>query len=448
MMRLVELGLMYGNLFQVASPALVERYNRALQKLIGRQTSLTEFHVDLSGFSPEIGDELEDPHYLNPNGCNRQFIILSLEQMSAPLLNAKFSTSRSIIRDFIKKNEEQLFVLTTKDVVIGELVNSVLVLQEPRDVFLIKDIHVEADTLGSHVEASEDLTEKIYQFMHDEDAWWDDVLIAEMIELAKHTGDIVRSPVKLTPVPHRQENFHTSHFGGLYIFQDVSQPACISVTQEIAADRLPVPETFSLSDKESIAAFLNINQLVETLLDERVPNAQSIIKQKLDFIAVDFAASQGLDLSHISRRDLRILKRQYHAELPPLYHTLRDIWLALKSGSANPRVPISDPAYFYLVRSRHHADTTLVNMLLAELTPLDFRQQFICHKEAFYSQYNTWHEEKKAFVANFLAEEYLVDKVGLREELFGTEPALTEEVYDIGLGKNQGPWGAIPAEDD
>ncbi len=94
--------LMFGNLIRVDSPALIERYNRALEGLTGKRTQLPDFHIDISGYSPEIGDELGDDLYLNPNGCNRQFIILTTDQRRAPLLNAKFSTSRGILRQFIE----------------------------------------------------------------------------------------------------------------------------------------------------------------------------------------------------------------------------------------------------------------------------------------------------------------------------------------------------------
>ena len=103
MIRLIKHGLMYGNLFPVTSPALVDRYNRALKHLTGKTTELTDFHIDISGFSPEIGDELGDDLYLNPNGCNRQFILLSTDQKTAPLLDAHFSTSRGIMRQFITR---------------------------------------------------------------------------------------------------------------------------------------------------------------------------------------------------------------------------------------------------------------------------------------------------------------------------------------------------------
>lgn len=110
MKRLIEKGLMFGNLFHVGSQALVERYGRALLHLTGKSTSLREFHIDISGYSPEIGDELEDHYYLNHGGVNRQFILLTVEQKYCPLLNAQFSTNRDILRRFIDANEQQLLL--------------------------------------------------------------------------------------------------------------------------------------------------------------------------------------------------------------------------------------------------------------------------------------------------------------------------------------------------
>ena len=87
MKRLISRGLMFGNLVPVVSPILVERYNRALKRLTGKTTALTDFHIDISGYSPEIGDDLGDDLYLNHEGVNRQFILLTTEQKTAPLSN-------------------------------------------------------------------------------------------------------------------------------------------------------------------------------------------------------------------------------------------------------------------------------------------------------------------------------------------------------------------------
>ena len=128
MKRLIQSGLMFGNLYHVSGSAMVERYNRALAHLTGKRSGLTDFHVDISGYSPEIGDEFEDHLYLNHRGVNRQFILLSTEQKRCPLLNVKFSTSREILKSFIADNEAQLFALTARDAVAGELAGFVLIL--------------------------------------------------------------------------------------------------------------------------------------------------------------------------------------------------------------------------------------------------------------------------------------------------------------------------------
>jgi hypothetical protein len=443
MMRLIQKGLMFGNLFHVGSPALVERYNRALKSLTGKTTALTDFHVDISGFAPEVGQELGDDLYLNPQGCNRQFILLSTEQKSAPLLDAKFSTSRGILRQFIEENEAQLFALTARDAVAGELVNSIYTVDKAAHLFDIRKIHVEADTTGGHVGEAQKLGAMIDEFRARDDAWWDDVLIADMITLAKKTGDVTRTPIQLKHTEFEQKNFWTSHFGGMYVFRDVAQPATISVGPKKALGKLPTELVIGFKETSKIAAFLEENQLVEPIVKAKGTNAVSILRQKLDFIIVDVAASMEADLTGMRRSDLRGLARRYAKQLPREFHQLNDLLRWAEGGGGWPRITSNDPAYFYTLRATRHPDRDLVNQLLAELAPLDVRQLFICHKQLFYDRYATWPDEKKEFVANFLEREYQVDKAGAREALFGPEDAMDEPQPNADPVDLVGPWGAI-----
>ena len=89
-------------------------------------------------------------------------------------------------------------------------------------------------------------------------------------------------------------------------------------------------------------------------------------------------------------------------------------------------------------------------MLLAELSPMDIRQLFICHKEAFYRAYLAWSDAKKSFVADFLGREYQIDKAGARTTLFGPEPGMEEPDAPLPeapardtLVERVGPWGAV-----
>ncbi len=236
---LIEKGLMFGNLLPVDSPVLVDRYRRAMKHLTGKETALTDFHIDISGYSPEIGDELGDDLYLNPKGLNRQFILLTLDQRSAPLLNSQFSTSRAILRQFIDQNETQLFALTARDAVAGELVTSLHTIDKIEDLFALKQVTVEADTTGGTVATADRLARLIMRFKTEKDAWYDDVLIAEMIGLAKVTGDLTRNPVSLKEMTFAQPNFWTSHFGGVYLFRGVQHPAVILRKGRTGGAKLP-----------------------------------------------------------------------------------------------------------------------------------------------------------------------------------------------------------------
>lgn len=446
MKRLIERGLMFGNLIRISSPALVERYNRALKQLTGKKTRLKSFHVDISGYSPEVGDSLKDHLYLNEGGCNRQFILLTTEQKTAPLLNAQFSTSRGILRQFIDENEAQLFALTAKDAVAGELLNSVYSVEEAVRLFDIRQVTVEADTTEAHVKSAEALAEKVEQFRREDDAWWDDVLIAEMIGLAKKTGDVTRAPLRLKKMVFNQDNFWTKHFDGLYVFRSLENPAAICAGDKAALGKLPIPYTFDFSDRNEIAIFLELNDLVEPIVKARGVDAAAILQQKMDFITIDVAAEKGADLSDATPRDIRALTRRYASDMPEEFHGLAALLRWAQAGGKWPRITSDHPAYFYTLRSKSHVDRDLVNMLLAALTPKDIRQLFICHKERFYHSYSTWPDAKKTYVAEFLEREYQVDKAGARKALYGEGESMEEPMAAPApedLIELVGPWGAV-----
>ncbi len=446
MNRLIQKGLMFGNLFHVASPALVERYNRALEHLTGRRSKLSDFHIDLSGYSPEVGDEFDDPLYLNHNGVNRQFILLSTEQKHCPLLNVKFSTSRQILKQFVEDNEAQLFALTATDAVAGELVNSVFDVSDPIRLFDITRIEIEADTTQGTLAHAEKLADLVERFKSEEDGWFDDVLIAEMIGLAGKSGDITRNPVRLKTRVYEQSDFWTSHFGGLYLFRSLGHPAMISTGDKDALRKLPIKYVFDLDDRNQIAKFFEYNDLVEPIVKARGIDAAAILRQKMDFIVIDAAADQGFDLTGLNRADIRRLARQNADRLPREYHGLRKLLRWAEEGGKWPRITSDDPSYFYSLRAADTPHHDLVNMLLAQLCPLDVRMLFICHKELFYQQYRTWPDAKRGYVADFLEREYQVDKAGAREALFGREPDMAGQtqlapIRDI--VRRVGPWGAL-----
>ena len=442
MKRLIEKGLMFGNLIEVSSPALVERYKRAMKALCGRETKLTDFHIDLSGFSPEIGDELGDTLYLNPNGCNRSFILLTTAQKNAPLLNMVFSPSRAILQDYIEANEAQLFALTARDAVVGALQSGIYEMSSPDKLMDLRQITVDGDTTGGHVAAAEQLGGLIARFRTEPDGWRDDVLIAQMIELARKTGDVTRVPVSLNPKTYPQGSFWTSLFGGIYLFRDVKFPALIA---RESIGRVQISPVYSLDQRNEIAEFLTRNELAEPIVTARGMDAAAVIRQKMDFILVDAADRLGIEIGDARRTELRKVAYTLGDALPLEFQGLGALLRWVEDKGEWPRITSEHPAYFYSFRATPGPLRDLVNMLLAELSPMDVRQLFITHKEVFYAAYATWSDRKRQYVADFLEREYKVDAQGVRASLFGPEPGMDHDLAAPArdMGSVVGPWGAV-----
>ena len=426
MHRLTDTNLIYGNLFEVATPVLRERYNRALELLYGKTTALERFRIDQSGFSPELAEEFGDEEYLNPHGCNRMFILLTVEQANLPLLDVTFSCSRAILKDFIEDNRDVLFALTARDAVFGELEDSVYKVKTLGDLTAIKNIQMKVRTSKRLIVKAQQLSRRIERFMEADTAWCDDALLQEMIELAEVVGDVRRQPMVPEKVIYEQGNFFTTHLGGLYVFNATRKPTLIYCSPDQQASRVYEDETLGfthipLSDQTAVARFLKEADLAEPILGLAHLAPEELLQEKLDFIALDHAAQNEApaeiwDFEPLALR--RYVHRQVDA-LPAEFHALQGVLRALEQNEASARLEADSPGYFYLLRAARHGDRDLVNHLLARLTPFDFRQLFICNKELFYESYESWNDRKRGYVAAYLTRHYQGREAEVWRALYG-----------------------------
>ena len=121
MKRLYDSELIYGRLLTINQPHLITRYNQALKAFGVKQTKLETFDVDKTGFSPQVAEELDNYEYLDPNGVNRRFIILTPAQVSLPVVHTQFSNTDALMYEFYTDNMRVINALTIKDVIYGEI---------------------------------------------------------------------------------------------------------------------------------------------------------------------------------------------------------------------------------------------------------------------------------------------------------------------------------------
>jgi hypothetical protein len=136
MKRLVENELIYGRLLPVDEPHLVARYNKALRAFGLPETKLEKFRIDMTGFSPEIAEELGDVQYLDPNGVNRRFVVLTPEQENLPVVHTQFSNTAGLMHEFFDGNRRAVHAVTIKDALFGEIEEPVDQVTGVEDLFV------------------------------------------------------------------------------------------------------------------------------------------------------------------------------------------------------------------------------------------------------------------------------------------------------------------------
>jgi hypothetical protein len=417
--------LLYGRLLTVEESHLVERYNKALTAFGLKPTKLEKFDIDRTGFSPEVAEELNDPHYLDPNEVNRRFIILTPAQMVLPVVHTAFSNTSKLMYEFFAKNARAINALTIKDVIYGEIEDSVSKVEDIEDLLSINQVEFRVlsaeDVLGKAAELGT-LVDRLKQ---EPDAWRDDAMLERMIELAKVTGDIRENALVPDQVIFRHNAFWTSHFGGLYVFIDpkMTTVICDPSAPGFRRSRPWQVSYLSIHDADRVFSFLASSGRIE------LPRASWVETSGYLEHRAEMAIRTLINRTE-PRRDLGKVDKVWlqtwihgHADLitrdgtfPFLNAAKREI-----AQLGQLRLEEVEPLHrFLVVRAKpDHPDAWLTNRLISEFVPDDFVSRYVFNKQGFYKDYEGYTEIYRAHVVEILKSTYLKDKDALRERLYG-----------------------------
>lgn len=417
--------LIYGRLLTVDEPHLIERYNKALTAFGLKPTKLKSFQIDRTGFSPEVAEECGDDDYLDPNEVNRRFIILTPAQISLPVVHTAFSNTSQLMFEFMSKNQRAIDALTIKDVIYGEIEDSVSKVEDIEDLLSINQVEFKVlsaeDVLGKAAE----LGKMVDRLKQEPDAWRDDAMLNRMVELARVCGDIRENALVPDQVIFRHNAYWTSHFGGLYVFID---PDVTTVISDPAAPgfRRSRPwqvSYLSIRDAEAVFNFLAATGRIE------LPRASWIeqsgyLEHRAEMIVRGLIRDlePGRNLSNVDKVWLQTWIHG-HADLiardgnfPFLNAAKREINQVgqLRIEEISPR------QRFLVIRARpDHPDAWLTNRLISDFVPADFVSRYIFNKQGFYRDYEGFSQAWRSHVVDVLKTTYLKDKAGFRARLYG-----------------------------
>ncbi len=416
--------LIYGRLLPVDEPHLIDRYNKALKAFGLPPTKRTSFEIDRTGFSPQIADELGDPLYLDPNEVNRRFIILTPSQQDLPVVHTAFSNTSQLLYEFFEKNARAIDALTIKDVIYGEIEDSVAKVDDIEDLISINQVEFRVlsaeDVLGKAAELGK-LVDRLKQ---EPDAWRDSAMLEHMVELAKVCGDIRENALVPDQVIFRHNAFWTSHFGGLYVFVDPDMTTVISdpTAPGFRRSRPWQVSYLSIRDAERVFRFLASTGRIELpraswieasgYLEHRAEMAvRTLIRESEP--ARDLANVDKVWLQTWIQRNADAINRD--GVFPFLNAAKREI-----AQLGQLRIDEVFPQHrFLVVRAKpDHPDAWLTNRLISDFVPDDFVSRYVFNKQGFYKDYEGWSEPWRRQVVDTLKTTSLKDKDGFRARLY------------------------------
>ena len=428
MQRLQSSALIWGNLHPVDEPHLVARYAKAMNAFGLTMPDLRSFQIDMTGWSREVAEALGDSNYLDPGGINRRFIILSPLQARLPVVNSSFSNTNELMAEFFRENARVINALTIKDVIYGEIEDSIANVRTMDDLLAIEKVTFRVLSADDTVRKAAELRRLADRLKSEPEAWRDDDMLHRMVELAQSTGDIRRTELVPDKLVFRHHAFWSSHFGGVYVFNDDDRITVIG-HPDAPGFRRSRPWQVSYID------ITDADRVFEFLLETRrleLPRASWIdpsgyLKHRAAMYVRDFIARMdaSVDLDAVSDGWVRAFLREHdealtregtYAFIAKAQRLVRD------AGHLDASQVIEPERRFILVRAKlDHDDRWLVNRLITEYVPFDFVSTFVFHKPLFYERYQTMGENQRDHVVKTLEETYVRDKKAFRTRLYASD---------------------------
>ncbi|CDX28542.1 conserved hypothetical protein [Mesorhizobium plurifarium] len=417
--------LIYGRLLAIDEPHLIQRYNKALAAFGLEPTKLKSFQIDRTGFSPEIAEECGDYNYLDPNEVNRRFIILTPSQIDLPVVHTAFSNTSQLMFEFMSKNQRAIDALTIKDVIYGEIEDSVPKVNDIEDLLSINQVEFKVlsaeDVLGKAAELGK-LVDRLKQ---EPDAWRDNAMLQRMVDLAKVCGDIRENALVPDQVIFRHNAYWTSHFGGLYVFVDPDMTTVISdpAAPGFRRSRPWQVSYLSINDADKVFRFLATTGRLDLPRASWI-EASGYLEHRAEMIvrALIRDAEPNRNLTDVDKVWLQTWIHG-HADLiaqdgnfPFLNAAKREIaqFGHLKIEDVPPR------QRFLVVRAKpEHPDAWLTNQLISDFVPQDFVSRYVFNKPGFYKDYDGFSDAWRTHVVDVLKTTYLKDKAAFRARLYG-----------------------------
>ncbi|MFH1173747.1 MAG: DUF6638 family protein [archaeon] len=216
-------GIVQDNLVKVDG-VLVDLYNAALQKAVGKTTALKKFFIDKRGESAEVEQELGD-NYLQTSPAQRFAIVVSPNQKDATLLHEEFSFDSRILDALYEQFMQGIDIITRVDSLYGELDDGMSTYTSLEDLLLVNKVKLHLDTPSGFIGMARELKDLLAQLNDPEKGPErlianDEALPKRIYTLVEQVGDVSKYDIHDITLTTDVSTFSTRFFNGLFVFRN------------------------------------------------------------------------------------------------------------------------------------------------------------------------------------------------------------------------------------
>lgn len=370
-------ALLHG-LLPVDDELRVGRYWDALDALGIRAERRRRFHVDAAGFSPEIADDLKDPHYLRSSVLHAHAILVGEDQLGAPLVHPSLGYAADAFREITRKDRREIGAITLREPLLGEVRQPSTHFSSPEQLADLSSFEIHFRTPGGLVRGARRLEAMKDEFMRSQQRWLDDDFIGEMLELARRVRDLGTLSERFVSSRHSLGLFYAPAFGGSYVLEESGASASRATTwvltlepgNEIDADyrsargRRVVVETL---DPVSAAAALERHGIAA--FDARELRRSRELSRVRRWVALDHLLARDPEAAGDATEAALLDRMRAEREPPVEYAELEDLIRRVEAGRGRVDPDALSPV-------------TKIRALCCTSTRADVRR-FVAHMKAF-----------------------------------------------------------------
>ncbi|MFT7588788.1 MAG: hypothetical protein ACI959_001000 [Limisphaerales bacterium] len=416
MQKLIDEGLFGDGLLNIDQPSMIERYNACLREIGLPESSLNRFQIDGWGWSPQIAEERDDPFYLSHLGvANPYIIIVSPLQKGKPVYFPYHSFDADMLTVVWGAAENQMADITTTTAVWIDVDQEVSSYSEPQDLLMIDNVTLRFNSVGGIMIAKKEQAQLVHAFLNQRMAWSDRNLHEKIIENVSKHGDLRFRQLVIPEVHYtKTTTFYTRAFDGMFVFRAVkgNQPVLVLEEKERA-------QFSGETEHGHIEFWIKDERLLKRLYDEELvdlqwtlyrdnPTLLSRLQECLLMQTISESDAQ-IDLNVLRDGDRKryMLQLASKGALPTVYQELERMLIKIQRG----QVVDLTKASLELTLALSHPHRRLkgeawntVRQLLVKLAPWDIIKLYSYDKEEFYTRYQTWPENFKAWAVTYISQ--------------------------------------------